>query len=94
MIDVNPKEEITFFIDSIGIPKWEENFAIVERLEMLENLPAEIQEQNRLLKDYCRLRIELYEVISKAVVYESPIYLVDINNKNKRIAELLDELNN
>jgi len=93
MIDINSKEEITAFIENRGIPKWKENLAIVERIDMLENLPAELQGQNRLLKDYCHLRIELYEVISKAIIFESPVYQIEIINKNKRIAEVLDELN-
>lgn len=94
MIDINTKAEVTTFIENTGIPKWEENLLIIERLDALENLPVEIIEKTQLLREYCRLRIESYQMISKAVSQKTLLYQNAIIEKHMQIEKVLDELNN
>ena len=89
MLDNRPKYEIVYFIDKTGIPKWKESIEILNEMSNIENIPEEYQKQNKLLLEYSRLRIEAYELISKAILNESSEYDEDILKKHARIEEII-----
>lgn len=57
---------------------WKENREIVERLNLIENLPLELKDQNTLLLKYCDLRIQHSEIIIKAISEDTDKYVSEI----------------
>jgi hypothetical protein len=92
MLDSAQKNQITQFIKSTGIPKWEENLTVLNSIDKIENVPEEFISQVNLLKEYTRLRIEAYELISKAVQAESSEYDEEIIKRHNRIDEIISQL--
>lgn len=92
MLDSNSKNEIVLFIEKTGIPKWKECIEILNELNSIENIPLDFQKQNQLLLEYSKLRIEAYELISKAVLNETSEYDEEIIKRHKRIDEIISEL--
>lgn len=92
MLDSAPKSQITQFIKDTGIPKWEENLTVLSSIDQIENVPEEYRTQVNLLKEYTELRIEAYELISKAVQAESSEYDEEIIKCHNRIDEIISQL--
>ncbi|MEN8204034.1 MAG: hypothetical protein ABFS28_15660 [Bacteroidota bacterium] len=92
MIDNSTQEEIISFIKNTGIPKWQESMEIFTGLNEIENIPEEAINQNTLLSEYCNLRIEAYELISKAVLLETSEFDSEIIRINNRIDQIVEEL--
>jgi rhomboid protease GluP len=92
MIDRSAKNEIVHFIEQTGIPKWQDNIEILNRMSLIENIPEAYQNQHKLLFEYCTLRIEAYELISKAILNESSEYDEEIMVRHSRIEEIINEL--
>ena len=92
MLDRAAKDEIVQFIEQTGIPKWKENIETLAKMSMIENIPQKYQKQNRLLLEYCTLRIEAYELMSKAVLNETSDYDEEIIKRHTRIDEIIKEL--
>jgi len=92
MLKYSSKYEIASFIEQIGIPKWQENIEILNKMSNIENLPKKLQKQNKLLLEYSTIRIEAYELMSKAVLNETSEYDEEINKRNTRIEEIIGEL--
>jgi len=92
MLDNNSKEEIAYFIEQTGIPKWKESIEILNKMSAIKNLPREFQKQNKLLLEYFKLRIEEYELTSKAILNETSEYDEEIVKKRTRMNEILTEL--
>ncbi len=92
MPDYTSKHKLVDFIERTGIPKWEENIEIVNKISGLENMPEEYQKQNKLLLEYTKLRIETYELMSKAILNDTSEFEEEINQKNARIDEIIDGL--
>ena len=92
MLDSASKDEIVHFIEQTGIPKWKENIEILAKMSGIENIPEKYQKQNKLLLEYCTLRIEAYELMSKAVLNETSDYDEEIIKRHTRIDEIIDKL--
>ena len=92
MLDNSSTFEIVQFIKQTGIPKWEENIEILNEIIKIENIPEYYQKQNKLLHEYCKLRIEAYELMSKAIRNNSSAYDAEIIRKHNRIDEIIAEL--
>lgn len=92
LLDSAPKSQITRFIKDTGIPKWEENITILNSMDKIENVPEEYRTQVNLLKEYTKLRIEAYELISKAVQTQSSEYDEEIFKRHSRIDEIISQL--
>ena len=92
MLNHSSKYEIVSFIEQIGIPKWRENIEILNKMSNIENLPEKLQKQNKLLLEYSTIRIEAYELMSKAVLNESSEYDEEIIKRHIRIEEMISEL--
>ena len=81
-----------YFIEHKGIPKLKENIEILDEISTIEDMPDFFQKQIELLREYCMLRIETYELISKAVLNETSEYDEKIFRKNVRIDEIDEAL--
>ncbi|MCU0378511.1 MAG: hypothetical protein MUC78_09660 [Bacteroidales bacterium] len=71
---------------------WEENLAIVERLNGIENLPKELLDQNTKLLKYCELRIKHNELIVKAISEDTDKYVSEIEDTWSEIDQVLNDL--
>jgi len=87
-----PTDTFLSVIQHKGIPAWEENIKIIERVQML-NLPDNLQTRNQLLKEYCKLRLETYKLIYKAIATNTDEYRQQIDRNDARISKKIDELN-
>lgn len=92
MLNNSTKNEILDFIEQTGIPRWNESIEIINEMNTIVNIPEEYQEQNRLLLEYCILRVEAYEFISKAILFETSEYDEEIIKRHTRIEEIINEL--
>jgi hypothetical protein len=77
---------------SKGSVMWKENKEIVHRLNLLENLPKKLKDQNTLLLKYCDLRIQHNEIILKAISEDTDKYVSEIERIGIEINKILEEL--
>lgn len=80
-------------IQNTGIPNWKSSIQLLERVDQFE-LPTAIHDRNSKLIDYCNLRIKSYELIHKAISEGTDIYQSEIENYNKEIESIINELSN
>lgn len=85
------KDKILSSIKDRGIYYWNENIKLVDSFKDLD-LPLEIRTRNRLLKEYCELRIKTYELLYKAISENTDQYRIQIENYNKQIEAKIKEL--
>lgn len=89
--DNTPVDKILYGLHERGIYYWEANIKLIDDLEKLD-LPEAVRERDRLLKQYCELRIKSYELISKAVSEDTDIYRNQIEANDKKIESVLTSL--
>lgn len=80
-------------IQNTGIPNWQLCLQLLERVDQFE-LPTAIHDRNSKLIEYCNLRIKSYEMIHKAISENTDIYQSEIENYNKEIESIINELSN
>ena len=80
-------------LNTLVIPKWEENVDIVENLISIEGLPSDIQDQNKALLEYSELRLENFILIKKTIEEDTDKYDADLNILNTKIEAILNLLN-
>jgi len=61
-----PKEELLEEIKNRGIYYWSENKKILQTIDKL-NLPDKLHERNVILKKYCNLRLDVYNLMYKKI---------------------------
>jgi rhomboid protease GluP len=86
-----PNDKILYGIKDRGIYYWNENIKLLDSFKDLD-LPIEIRTKNRLLKEYCELRIKSYELLYKAISEDTDQYKPQIEEYNKQIAAKMKEL--
>jgi len=92
MIGKSNKKEIVDFIKNQGIPSWNRNISLLNELDKTEGLTDKLKKQNKILKEYCGVRIEGYKLIEKATIENTSIYNSEIEKLNKKIDELIKKL--
>jgi hypothetical protein len=90
--DAAKPQVVVDFIADKGIPAWEKNIEILDELDKIEGLTKEYIVQNRHLREYCELRIELYKLIEKSVREDTDAYDQQIFNLNFKIDQVLNKL--
>lgn len=88
---INPYKAIDF-IKETGLPTWQKNIQILDELDNIDGLYQEIKNQNKILREYCQLRIKSYELISKALTQNTNIYDLKITQINNNIGDVLKQL--
>lgn len=91
MPDSTPKEELLNELKNRGIYYWNENIELIKDVEKL-NLPPFLHQRNKLLLDYCNLRIKSYELIYKKVETETVLLEPQIEEYNKEIEKIIAQL--
>ena len=86
-----PNEKVLDVINNQGIKTWEQCLTLLTDLQKLD-LPLNIQNRNEVLKQYCRLRINCYKIISKAVSENTNQYKPQIDSCNAQIDRTINSL--
>lgn len=86
-------EQILAKIKNNGIEEWNKAIKLIDGLDVLD-LPENIIHKNKVLKEYCQLRILSYELISKAVAENSAAYDGQLEDYNKQIEAKIESLKN
>jgi len=88
-----PRDQMLYEIKNRGIYYWNDNIRVIYEVEKY-NLPPFIHHRNKLLVDYCNLRIKSYELIYKSVENNIEIVTPQIEEINKQIEKIIKELSN
>lgn len=84
-------DRILFKLKDHGIELWQKNIELVDSLQMLD-LPAIVKTRNTKLREYCELRIKVYELIYKAIAEDTESYQNEIDAYNQKIEAVFTEL--
>ena len=88
-----PKEQVLAEIKNRGIYYWKENIELIYEVEKY-NLPPFLHRRNKMLFDYCNLRIKSYELIYKAIENDTDLLQPQIEDFDKQIEKIIAELTN
>lgn len=91
-IEKSSQQQSINFIDIIGIPAWQSNLKILDGLDKMEGIYDELSKQNQILKNYCRLRIESYQLIRKSLIENTVYYDAAIQSINEKINREVEQL--
>jgi len=86
-----PKEEKLFSLRDEGLNYWNENLALVKSFKQL-HLPEHLVKRNVLLKEYCELRIQSYELMYRATAEDSHRFDEEIASVNEKIEAIIEKL--
>ncbi len=84
-------EQILYEIRHTGIENWNKSIQLIASLEELD-LPSEIHNKNRLLTEYCELRIKSYELLYKALQENTDAYNAQLEDYNMQIESKIKAL--
>jgi len=84
-------EQILFEIENNGIKVWEESLRLLERVDKYD-LPEVLHTRNARLTEYCKLRINSYKMIQKAILENTDKYNEELYNFNVEIEKKIGEL--
>nr|WP_294862471.1 rhomboid family intramembrane serine protease [uncultured Fluviicola sp.] len=84
-------DKLLFAIKDRGILCWKKNIELLESFKEMD-LPPQIRTNNKLLGEYCELRLQCYELLYKAVSEDTDKYKMQIDSYNNRIQLIIDEL--
>jgi len=86
-----PKEKLLSEIQDRGIYYWNENIELIKSLEKLK-IPDQLHSRDKLLINYCNLRLKSYDLIYKAINENTEKYKDSILSYNKNIQAVIDSL--
>jgi len=91
MSNETPKEQLLSEIKNRGIYYWNESIQILNEADSLD-LPPDLHQRNRLLLDYCELRIKSYELLYTKVEEGTDLLQPQQEEYDKQIKEIIDQL--
>ncbi|MCB0685928.1 MAG: hypothetical protein KDC53_05370 [Saprospiraceae bacterium] len=93
LLDNEDFDQASDFIKNTGIAKWLENLKILAEMDKLEGIYPDLKEQNELLRRYCQLRIQSYQLIHKKIIQHTSSLDVQIEDLDRMIGNILEKLN-
>ena len=85
------RSEILTEIKDRGLYYWNEDLELVGEADKL-SLPDQMHKKNKMLIDYCQIRIKSYELIYKAIDENTDKYKEQIEGYNRQIEGIIEEL--
>jgi rhomboid protease GluP len=85
-------ERLPDIIQDNGIPSWLRNIEIISDLNAMDHLPEDLKIQNRILTDYCQLRIKALVLIRKAIIEKSSGYDTQLKLVHMEIEKKMEEM--
>lgn len=92
LLETTDTKQAADFIQNTGIPTWQKNMQILDELNSIVRLNQKFKDQNGVLREYCQLRIESYQLIGKSITDNTNEYDHQIEDIDKRIEEVLKQL--
>ncbi|BAU53443.1 rhomboid family intramembrane serine protease [Mucilaginibacter gotjawali] len=86
-----PKDTLLKEIKDRGLYYWNQDIELINSIDKLD-LPDALHKRDKILVNYCNLRIKSYNLIYKAINENSNSYKDSIEFYNKDIGELIDSL--
>ncbi|WP_373395878.1 hypothetical protein V8V91_14960 [Algoriphagus halophilus] len=86
-----PKDILLSEIKDRGIYYWVENVKLIDNLDKLD-LPLSLKEKNLRLKDYCQLRIKIFNLLYKSIEEDTDRYEKEIQFYSEEIEFIITEL--
>ena len=84
-------EKLLHGLKENGIYYWQEDIKLLNSFNKLK-LPAQITNRNRILREYCELRIKSYGLLYKAISENTKQYQEQVEEYNKQIEAKINEL--
>ncbi len=84
-------EKILNLINNQGITMWNKCIVLITDLQKLD-LPSTLQNKNKLLNYYCKLRLENYKLLSKAITENTDTYKLQIDSCGIKIEQTIKKL--
>jgi hypothetical protein len=79
------RSELIDFIDKNGIAKWDANLKILSELDKLDGIYEPLIKQDQILRNYCNLRIEQFQMIRKAIISNTEVDEIEMQKIVKKI---------
>ncbi|MDP4664456.1 MAG: hypothetical protein NWS74_12360 [Salibacteraceae bacterium] len=92
MMDTESGSDIIQFIQRKGIPLWMANIEILNDLDQLDDLDSELIDQNKLLREYCQLRVKSYHALSESLKDSTPENFARFEALSEQIEVILGKL--
>jgi len=92
-LETNSQFQLIQELNNITIPYWERNKKIIAELDTLEGINDELLNQNKILKEYCELRIQELRLFEKAIKEDTDKYASEIDKIHMQIESKLNEVN-
>ncbi|NOS90682.1 MAG: rhomboid family intramembrane serine protease [Cyclobacteriaceae bacterium] len=86
-----PKEKLLAEIKDKGISSWKENIKLIDSFKDVD-LPLAVRTRNRLLREYCELRIASLELLYKAVAEDTDQYKEQIQQLEWQVESKITEI--
>lgn len=86
-----PKKKLLAEINDKGISSWKQNIKLIDSFKD-KDLPLQIRTRNRLLKEYCELRIASLELLYKAINEDTDQYKEQMEQLGRQIESKITEL--
>ena len=93
IIETSQRQELINFVDTKGLPNWEANLKILTNLDKMDGMFYELLKQDEILRNYCNLRIEQFQLIRKTLISDKKIDELEMQRIVKRIDDELAKLN-
>jgi rhomboid protease GluP len=74
-----------------GIVNWNKNIALINKLQELD-LPELLKVRNQKMKEYCELRLKLYQLMYYTIDENTDKYNTEMDELNTKINYILEEL--
>jgi len=87
----SPKNRLLYGLRERGTYYWTECINVVDDLDKLD-LPAELLQKNKKLRNYCNLRIKSYELYYKKINENTTVYDTQIEEYNTELKAIVEEL--
>ena len=91
MLETASTEELLTEIEERSIYYWEENIKLLNELDEMD-LPEELHKRNKILLEYCDLRIQSCEVLYQAIEEDSDLYIKEFESYTDKINLLIEGL--
>ncbi len=82
-----PKVQLLSSLDT-GITRYKQNLTLINEIDSLNDIPAVIKKDDARLRNYTELRIQMFELIKKAIAEDSKAYDSQINDIGQQIEAL------
>ena len=84
--------ELIASITDYALPKWNENILIINKTNRYKNLPWKLRKQNKKLMEYCKLRIEAFALLRKALEQDTYEHSGELDVLHTEINEIMEQI--